>query len=167
MSKVEVGLVLPESLDYYDNLLKEHGFKNSFNCETHDLYYTDQKLDGLTEFQMKNMCVRFRNKKPSLSTLLKYNLKGYKKVFDTFKKDHHYTREDVHGVIQLQEIKDIGLLLYYDNKDYDEQDDITQWNSLISELNTYGFNFDKDIEGLDKLRTLYYGELKFSKNQNG
>lgn len=37
---------------------------------------------------------------------------------------------------------------------------------LISELNTYGFNFDKSIKGIDKLRTLYYGKEMFSKNQN-
>ncbi len=39
---------------------------------------------------------------------------------------------------------------------------------LVSyELNTYGFDFKYTDLGLDKLRTLYYKEEKYSKNQNG
>ena len=38
---------------------------------------------------------------------------------------------------------------------------------LLKELNSYGFNFSLDDLGIDKLRTLYYGEELFSKNQNG
>ena len=29
---VEVGFKLDKSLDYYDNLLKQKGLKNDFNC---------------------------------------------------------------------------------------------------------------------------------------
>ena len=42
-----------------------------------------------------------------------------------------------------------------------------QRQKLIDELNSYGFNFNYNDLGLDKLRTLYYHEEKFSKNQNG
>jgi len=38
---VEVGMKLNKSLDYYDKILKEHGATNCFNCETHDIYYTN------------------------------------------------------------------------------------------------------------------------------
>ena len=48
----------------------------------------------------------------------------------------------------------------------EDSDEEKQWDCLISELNTYGFNFDKSIKGIDKLRTLYYGKEMFSKNQN-
>ena len=37
---------------------------------------------------------------------------------------------------------------------------------LIDELNNYGFNFSYNDLGIDKLRTLYYREEKYSKNQN-
>ena len=69
--------------------------------------------------------------------------------------------------IQLQDIENIGLLLYYDNPDYYELSLDEQRNALIDELNSYGFDFSYDILGLDKLRTLYYKKEMYSKNQNG
>jgi len=42
----------------------------------------------------------------------------------------------------------------------------TQRKKLIDELNSYGFDFDYSILGLDKLRTLYYGKEMYSNNQN-
>ena len=117
MNIVEVGVKLEKNIDYYDNLLKEKGFINDFNCVTHDIYYTNKKLDGLTENQMKNSCIRFRNKL-SIIDKIKMCLKGNKKIFDTIKEDHHYSRRDLKSKIQLQEIKDIGLVVYYDNPDY-------------------------------------------------
>ena len=64
--------------------------------------------------------------------------------------------------IQLQEIKDIGLLLYYDNSDYFEYDVDTQKRKLIDELNSYGFKIDYDELCFDKLRTLYYKKDMFN-----
>lgn len=69
--------------------------------------------------------------------------------------------------VQLQEIDDIGLLVYYDNSIYYDLPLDEQRNKLIDELNSYGFDFSYDILGLDKLRTLYYKKEMFSKNQNG
>ena len=68
--------------------------------------------------------------------------------------------------IQLQDIKDIGLLVYYDNPDYYEYAEDEQRTLLLKELNSYGFNFKETDLGLDKLRTLYYNKEMFSKNQN-
>ena len=92
---------------------------------------------------------------------------GYKKVFDTTKKDHHYYKDGMNSKVQLQEIDNIGLLVYYDNSNYYEYDLDTQREKLIDELNSYGFNFNYDELGVDKLRTLYYGKECTSKNQNG
>ena len=69
--------------------------------------------------------------------------------------------------IQLQKIDDVGLLVYYDNKDYYRFDLDKQRKLLIDELNLYGFDFSYDVLGLDKLRTLYYKKEMYSKNQNG
>ena len=164
---VEVGIKLEEPLEVYDKILKEHGAQNVYNCETHDIYYTNNNLHGLTENQMKNACIRLRNPREDSDEEKELINKGYHKVFDTTKKDHHYVIGNMKSVIQLQEIEDIGLVVYYDNPDYYEYDEEKQWDCLISELNTYGFNFDKNIRGIDKLRTLYYGKEMFSKNQNG
>ena len=55
---VEVGFKLDKDYKYYDNLLKENGLDNDFNVITHDIYYTNKKLDGLAEGEMKNSCNR-------------------------------------------------------------------------------------------------------------
>lgn len=92
---------------------------------------------------------------------------GYVKVFDTSKVDYQYSIGDMKSRIQLQDIENIGLLIYYDNPDYYELPLDAQRNALINELNSYGFDFDYDTLGLDKLRTLYYKKEMYSKNQNG
>ncbi len=186
---VEVGFKLDNDFKYYDNLLKNNGLDNDFNVITHDIYYTNKKLDGLSETEMKNSCIRLRScgnenfkvnnnliSKLKVNNVNKNKLKdfenmllnhGYKKVFDTIKIDHHYYKEGMNSKVQLQEIKDIGLLVYYDNSNYYEYDLDIQRKYLIDELNTYGFHFEYNELGLDKLRTLYYGVECFSKNQNG
>ena len=51
---VEVGIKLDKDFEYYDNLLKNNGLVNDFKVTTHDIYYTDKNLDGLSENEMKN-----------------------------------------------------------------------------------------------------------------
>lgn len=92
---------------------------------------------------------------------------GYVKAFDISKVDYQYSIGDMKSRIQLQDIENIGLLIYYDNPDYYELPFDAQRNALINELNSYGFDFDYDTLGLDKLRTLYYKKEMYSKNQNG
>lgn len=70
--------------------------------------------------------------------------------------------------IQLQEIKNIGLLVYYDNPIYYELPLEDQRRKLIDELISYGFDaLNYNTLGIDKLRTLYYKKECYSKNQNG
>lgn len=57
---LEVGMKLNKSLVYYHDILTRNGLKLDFACSTHDVYYTKQNLDGLTENQMKEACVRVR-----------------------------------------------------------------------------------------------------------
>lgn len=188
MLVVEVGIKLDKELDYYDSILKSNGLINDFKVITHDIYYTNKNLDGLLENEMKCACIRLRScngenysvqnnlindlkvSRVSESDLEDFESKlekyGYKKVFDTIKQDFHYWKDGMNSKIQLQEIKDIGLLVYYDNKDYYEYDLDSQRKMLIDELNLYGFNISYDVLGLDKLRTLYYSKEMYSKNQN-
>ena len=44
-----MGNKLEEPLEVYDKILKEQRAQNVYNCETHDIYYTNNNLDGLTE----------------------------------------------------------------------------------------------------------------------
>ncbi len=191
MLVVELGLYLDKPYSYYEELLKNNGLKCVFECITHDIYYTDDdfsNIDNMSENQIKDVCIRVRSVNNSdyeiQHNLIKdYNRKciktnnieeldkelseyGYRKVFDTIKHDYQWCKDGMSSKIQLQEIKDIGLLLYYDNKEYYEYDLDTQRRKLIDELNSYGFNFDYDVLGIDKLRTLYYKKKMYSKNQN-
>ena len=186
---VEVGFKLDKNFFYYDKMLKNKGLNNCFNCITHDIYYTNKNLDGLTENEMKNACVRIRIVNGSNCKIQNYEkfieLKEisfssqldvvekiliqnkFVKVFDTIKEDHHYGKANMNSRIQLQEIKDIGLLVYYDNSDYYNMPLNEPRNRLIDELNSYGFELKYKDLGLDKLRTLYYKKEMYSKNQNG
>ena len=56
---------------------------------------------------------------------------GYVKVFDTSKVDYQYSIGDMKSRIQLQDIDNVGLLLYYDNPDYYELPLDDQRNALI------------------------------------
>ena len=63
MLVVELGLYLDKPYIYYENLLKEHGLKCVFECETHDMYYTNNdfsNIDKMTEKEIKDACIRVR-----------------------------------------------------------------------------------------------------------
>jgi len=166
---VEVGMKLNKNLNYYKSMLKRRGLQQVFKCKTHDIYFTKEKsFDGLSENQIKNSCIRIRNpKKDDKIKEKKLINDGYSKVFDTTKKDYHYQNNKMKSRIQLQVIKKIGLLVYYDNPDYYQFPLDKQRELLLNELNTYGFTFNLNDLGIDKLRTLYYGKKMYSKNQNG
>ena len=174
---VEVGMKLEKDLIYYHDILIKNGLRLDFCCITHDIYYSKNNLDGLTENQMKKSCIRLRfcdginQKERSKSELLKREREliddGYVKVFDTIKFDFQYCHSSMKSRVQLQNIKDVGLLVYYDNPDYYNEPLDEQRKLLFNELNSYGFNFKETDFGLDKLRTLYYKKEMFSKNQNG
>ena len=161
MSKLvlEVGMKLDKNLIYYHELLKEHGLKLVFSIHTHDVYYSkDSNFDGMSENQMKNACVRLRycQKLNSEESDFSDNEKkekelikqGYKKVFDTSKLDFHYCNKKMQSRVQLQAIKGIGLLVYYDNPKYYKYDEDKQRKLLLEELNSYGFDFKESDLGL-------------------
>ncbi len=206
MLVLEVGLTLDKPIEFYQEILKNAGAVNEFNCETHDLYWTNktqEEFERMTENQIKKSCVRFRmcvgfggekleKRQPTktgkfdnyqifdskkedrfvekTSKIKKYNKNfeksGWKLVFDTKKKDYQYSIGDMKSRIQLQEIENLGLLLYYDNPDYYHLEEDAQKFALICELNSYGFNFDENVLGVDKLKTFVHKKLMFSKNQN-
>lgn len=166
---VEVGMKLDKGLGFYERLLKKNGLKQVFKSVTHDVYYSKEKLlEGLTENQMKNSCIRLRNpKKEDKEKEQQLIDDGYYKVFDTIKKDYHYQNDKMKSRVQLQKIKHVGLIVYYDNPDYYYLPLNEQRKCLLEELNSYGFTFKPDELGIDKLRTLYYGKEMYSENQNG
>ena len=91
---------------------------------------------------------------------------GYQKVFDTRKRDYQYATTSMRSRIQLQQIDNIGLVVYYDNPNYYHMQAEQQRLELIRELNNIGFEIPETQLGIDKLRTLYTGKLCYSTNQN-
>lgn len=202
---VELGLLLDKDIEYYNEIMQKAGGENVFNCETHDMYWTNKKhaeLEKMTENQIKKSCVRFRmcskfggtcfdgdfNMSFSFDNFNIYDsladdrfscdMEEFKKIqeemeangwyliFDTFKVDYQYKIGDMQSRLQFQEIDRIGMVLYYDNPEYYDFTPERQKDALLDELNSYGFNFDKDVQGIDKLRTLLTGQNCFSDNQN-
>lgn len=205
MAKVEVGLIMPNDINYYIQLLKNNNnviFEQTI--ETWDSYYTNIDLNGLSEKEMKDSCIRNRNvvfygktldknkyNKSPISYRLQ-NLKlinkddviltkaelddalkqldklGFKKnnQLTTHKIDYQIQLNNMKSVLQFQLIDNIGLVLYYDNPDYYDLPEKEQRDKIIVELNSYGLDIDKDQLGIDKLRTLFYKENKYSLNQN-
>jgi adenylate cyclase class IV len=92
---------------------------------------------------------------------------GYERILETKKLDHQYRFLGMKSMIQLQDIENIGLLVYYDNPDYYDLPAELQRQKLIEELNSYGFEISVEQLGLDKLRTLYLNREMYSENQNG
>jgi hypothetical protein len=90
--------------------------------------------------------------------------KGYRKVFDTKKKDYQFKIGNMKSMIQLQEIDNIGLVLYYDNPDYFNLEITEQKNKLVEELNSYGFELNYSNYNVDKLRSLYYGKIVYNED---
>lgn len=197
MEIVEVGILLHKPLEYYDEMLTNAGAFNVFNCETRDVYWTFHDLRGMTEKQMKNACIRYRqctnltSDRPGPAIMQNYPMadkrnvgeffvptetleafdkglqaQGYMKVFDTRKFDYQYATPSMRSRIQLQQIDNIGLVVYYDNPDYYHMRPDEQRVALIRELNSFGFGIPETQMGLDKLRTLFTGQLCYSANQN-
>ena len=166
---VEVGMKLEKSFGYYDKMLKINGLKQVYKCITRDVYFTKEKsFERLSENQIKSSCIRIRNPKKEDKIKMQNLLKeGYIKVFDTLKKDYHYHTGEMKSRIQLQKIKNIGLVVYYDNPDYYHLEEDEQRLMLIRELNSYGFDLDENELGIDKLKTFVHKKPMFSKNQNG
>ncbi len=137
MMVVELGLYLDKSYIHYENILKKHGLECVFECKTHDLYFTNNdfsNIDNMTEKQIKDACIRVRQvndgdfeiqnnlikdykktkiKSSKISKLEnEFKRYGFRKIFDTIKYDHHWYKNGMTTRVQLQETKDIGLLVF-------------------------------------------------------
>lgn len=191
--EVELGLQLDKPLKYYEKMLKKNGYINTCNHKVKDIYFTKSNLDGLSENEIKNSCVRLRYVKndklfhkwhgkfqnlklldPKLndceydSEIIKKLLEsGFRKVFRLEKLDRHYVIDGCNGDIQFQPAKGFGLLMFYYNPDYFGKSLDEQRKLLIDELNKVGFNFNYDVLGVDRLRSLNKNEICYSKNQVG
>lgn len=119
MLVVELGVKLNSDFKYYDNMLKSNGLKNDFKVLTYDIYCTNQSLEGLSENEMKKACIRLRScnngdykvqnnliRDLNIQEISDFELAnfensllelGYKKIFDTTKRDFHYSKDGMNS----------------------------------------------------------------------
>jgi len=187
MKAVELGLKINLPKEEAERILLNNGFKCIFKTVTHDVYYAKPGTDfsGMSEYDIKMNCVRVRNDnnfdnlcliqedfpvktkldgKKAKKVMKMIKSAGYLKVFDTKKTDWIYVKDKISH--QLQDIDNIGLLDYvYDESIFGKSED-EQYSYLITHMKNLGIGLENEL-GVDKLRSLYSGELKYSKNQNG
>lgn len=190
MIEVEAGFKIKESKEEAENILLKNGFVNTFKtAHTRDIYFgKDVDFTNKSEEEIKQSMVRCRGVslfenlelldkslpkgkvnvdfKTAVSYFNKMFAEGYDVVFDTEKTDWIYRKGDCWH--QLQDIKGIGLVDYVYNKEifgkgYSEQE---QFDLLKKQMKDLGFTLEYE-QGVDKLRTLYFKEMKFSNNQIG
>ena len=189
MIRVEAGFKIKESRKKAEKILIKNGYVNTYKTKcTHDLYFgKDVNLNNKTEEEIKQSLIRCRNFETfenlqlfdnTITEKLKVDKQtakelcaqlldnGYKIIFDTEKSDWIYKKGNCWH--QLQDIKDIGLVDYVYNeeifdKGYSEQE---QFELLKKQMQELGFTLEYEL-GIDKLRSLYSGEIQLSTNQIG
>ncbi len=190
MVEVEAGFKIKETKEEAEKILLSQGFVSTFKTlKTRDVYFgKDVDFSGKSEEEIKRSLIRCRGgrmfenlqlldstiaegkhkveKKEAVAICERILLSGFEVVFDTEKSDWIYKRGRCWH--QLQDIKGIGLVDYVYNeeifdKGYTEKE---QFEMLRQQVKNLGLTLEYDL-GIDKLRTLYYGEIKFSTNQIG
>ena len=188
--EIEVGFKIKEDKIDAEKILLKNGFVNTFKtAHTRDIYFgKDVNFDNMSEEEIKNSLVRCRgcslfenleildptlpkgkvsvNFKTAFSYFDRMFKEGYDVVFDTEKTDWIYKKGKCYH--QLQEIKDIGLIDYVYNEEIFGLglNENQQFEILKKQMIDLGFHLEYEL-GVDKLRSLYSKELKFSKNQIG
>lgn len=182
-NEVEVGYLCNNSINYYDDLLKKQKVDNYFNTCVKDIYYSKKDINKLQEMasnDIKESCIRIRFSKSitNNSRYKKFRIQnyegllnifnddfyayrefdniqrklienGFKKVISTEKIDYQY----MDGYLQLQDVQDIGLIVYYYNPKYFYESVDVQKKLLTQELKEIGFEF-KSLQEIDRLKIL-------------
>lgn len=190
MIEVEAGFKIKESKEEAEKILLANGFSNTFKtAHTRDIYFgKDVDFSNKSEEEIKCGLVRCRgcslfenlqlldkcfpegkinvDFKTAFSYFDKLFKAGFDVIIDTEKTDWIYQKDNCWH--QLQEIKDIGLVDYVYDKDLCHKglNEDEQFEVLKKQMSDLGLHLEYEL-GIDKLRSLYYHELKFSKNQIG
>lgn len=187
MSEIEVGFKIIQTKEEAEKILLKNGFTNTFKtAHTRDIYFGKNiDFSNKTEAEIKRSLIRCRGVslfenlqlldksfpsgkvnvdfKTAVSYFNKMFNEGYDVVFDTEKTDWIYEKDRI--CHQLQDIKDIGLLDYvyvnFQNKNLSEDEMFTILKQHMKDL---GLSLECEL-GVDKLKSLYCKELKFSKSQ--
>ena len=135
---VEVGMLLDKDIEYYNEVVTKAGAVNVFNCETHDLYWTNKsfaELEKMTENQIKKSCVRLRMVNAFGGTCFNgdfsmgINIDNFK-AFNSAKEDRFKVSMDEFKKIQ-EEMESKGWYLVFDTFKVDYQYKIGDMQSAL------------------------------------
>ncbi len=182
-NEVEVAFLCDNDIDYYKNLLESKHIENNYSVCAKDIYFSKEDINDLknmTGEDIKNKCIRIRFNK-SIKKDSKYkmfriqnykdlidvcedkfylvkeyekiekqlNKNGFNKIIETSKIDYQY----MNGYIQLQDVENLGLIVYYYNPKYFFESLEKQNELLTQELKNVGFVF-KEQKQIDRLKEL-------------
>ena len=142
----------------YDGAYSEHILSKEKKGLTGDDISEEEATKKVEEFLGKDNIEQITN----LGLSENGEIPSYTYDVDTKKIDNQYKIGNMKNRIQLQQIDNIGLVLYYDNPDYYDKDLKEQKTLLTQELNTYGFNFSENEKNIDKLRSLYNDKIVYN-----
>ena len=162
---------------YYTNKdiseLDEDNIKNScirnrnvvfYGHTTDESQYDKSELKySLQNMKIINMSDSWLTKDELDNKIKEIESKGFNLVdkLTTHKIDYQFRLENMKSALQFQLIDNIGLVLYYDNPDYYDLSKEEQKDRLLKEIESYNIPITNKYS-LDKLRTLLYGEIKYS-----
>ena len=135
MMVVEVGFKLKNSLSYYEDILNKAGAINRFNCNIHDIYWTNKDLNNMTENEMKNSCIRLRMTRVfgetdySGNDKIKYQFQNINNLFDINDKQKELSLDEVNDIIT--KIENNGFKKVFDTEKIDYQYSINDMKSRI------------------------------------
>lgn len=135
---LEVGMLLDKDYDFYVKLMEKAGAVNCYNCETHDIYYTNKsfnELEAMTENQIKMSCIRFRTSNGFGGTCfsgdykVRISVQNYK-IYKDNAKDNFQIDEKEFSKLKKQ-LEDDGWYLIFDTFKVDYQYKIGDMQSAL------------------------------------
>lgn len=87
---------------------------------------------------------------------------GFYNVIDTFSRNYHFKIDGEAGEITLSEVDNIGLILGYNNPDYEDLSADFRRKHLIDDLRNIGFDLSFNEPNIQKLKSILTNNLSQS-----
>lgn len=193
-NKIEIGLLCEDNLEKCKKILEENNIELYWATIAKDIYYTNINIEELKTKDgetIKDSCIRIRlnrslkenskykivrvqnyknylnvfsNKNYSINKLEQIEKtlieNGFLKVIETTKTDYQY----LNGYLQLQEVENLGLIIYYYNPKYFFETSEKQKELLYNDLEKIGFTFKEKLS-IDRLKTLINNKICYEEEK--
>lgn len=170
----EIELPIKGNKEDVEKVLLANGFEIFFKVLTITSYYLPENGSLENHYTLKERCKRiryvepmtkFKNKWQDYEEWIKhYNIEeckkeeeelignGFKKIYTDEKTDWVYKNIDEEKMyFQIQDIKDYGLMIAYDNEKYYDLDKMKQREMLINDARKYGIEI-LDTVNIDRFK---------------